>query len=357
MDHYLQHIPAALAGQSGAVFNSGRLAYSGASDLYLLGLNPGGDPETHVLETVDFHTHKVLARPDNWCEHRDEAWDGRTPGTAGMQPRVLHLLRSLGLDPGLVPSSNVVFARTRGQAQLAPDFGRLALMCWPLHAAVIEGLRVRTVLCFGKTAGSFIRQMTGANQLIGTLKEANKRRWSSDAYANAAGLQVIVATHPSRVAWNSEASDPTPLVRRVMGFQAPVAPKPLSVERVPDPEPWTPRLKTGDRTAQLADLYRDSGLDRVFVSNGQRYFAEKRFSKLSFGRNDHRISSIELWDRLQADSFFRIHFLPGVSTRLVDTMRQWPQFRNDDATGVNFVGESEDVVRRLVAFLSPAKAG
>lgn len=216
MHRFTKLIPPELKGLSGAVFNSGRDAYSGSSGLYLLGLNPGGDPAKHVRETVEFHTDKVLSRPSNWCEHRDEPWDQRPPGTAGMQPRVLHVLRGLQLDPGRVPSSNVVFVRTKGQAQIASDFGRLAALCWPLHSAVIESLQVRTVLCFGKAAGNFVRSMIAANRPIGTFVEMNNRRWTCDAYENSAGLAVVVATHPSRVAWTNRATDPTQLLRDVM---------------------------------------------------------------------------------------------------------------------------------------------
>ena len=216
MQRFIDLIPSELMDRSGAVFNSGRDAYAGDAPLYLLGLNPGGDPDTHVQETVDFHTNKVLSRSSNWCEHRDESWDGRKAGKSGMQPRILHVLSGLGLDPGRVPSSNVVFARTRGQAQIASDFNRLADLCWPLHAAVIKELKVRTVVCFGKVAGAFVRAMAGANQPIGTFAEDNARRWTCDAYESRDGVCVVVATHPSRVSWNSRASDPTEFLQGIM---------------------------------------------------------------------------------------------------------------------------------------------
>lgn len=216
MQRFVELIPAELLDSSGAVFNSGRSAYNGNASLYLLGLNPGGDPAKLVRETVRLHTDKVLSRPSNWCEHRDEEWDERPAGTAGMQPRVLHVLRGFNLDPGTVPSSNVIFARTRGQAEIAPHFERLAALCWPLHVAVIKELSVRTVLCFGKSAGGYVRRMTKANQIVGSFVETNRRQWACHAYENSEGLSVVVATHPSRVAWTNVASDPTNLLREVI---------------------------------------------------------------------------------------------------------------------------------------------
>ena len=90
-------IPESLKSKSGAVFNSGRSAFSSPAQLYILGLNPGGAPEKHVEQTVEFHTNKVLNKPEDWSEYRDESWDKRKPGTAGLQPRVLHVLKGLNL--------------------------------------------------------------------------------------------------------------------------------------------------------------------------------------------------------------------------------------------------------------------
>lgn len=364
MDHYIELIPAELRHRSGAVFNAGRHAFGNPSDLYMLGLNPGGAPEDHVRETVDFHTNKVLSRADNWCEHRDESWDGRAPGTAGMQPRILHLLSSLSLDPGQVPSSNVVFLRTRDEARIQPEFARLAQLCWPLHAAVIARQRVKTVLCFGKTAGRFVRDMTGAHHPIGSLAEDNDRGWACDAFANADGLTIVVATHPSRVAWNNAASDPTPLIRHCLQWRpgdealanAPKVPVARASGTPPRPEPVFERVsvRTGssaDRSEELLGILKASGLGQVLTTAGRRYFPNKKFSKLKFQRNDHKISSIELWDRERSDGFFRIHYLPGVSSALVESMKHWPSYRNANSSGSNFQGQPVEIAQLLARAL------
>ncbi|MCX7055915.1 MAG: hypothetical protein NTZ79_01650, partial [Proteobacteria bacterium] len=97
-------IPRDLLGRSGAVFYSGAAAFEGQKDLYILGLNPGGSPNTHADKTINMHTQNVLNnKPSDWSEYRDEVWANGPRGTAGMQPRVRHLLGQIGLSPGSVP--------------------------------------------------------------------------------------------------------------------------------------------------------------------------------------------------------------------------------------------------------------
>lgn len=216
IEQLYERVPGALKNQSGAVFNSGRTAFSNPCQLYLLGLNPGGDPDKHKTETVDFHTRKVLSKPNDWSEFRDESWDRREPGARGMQPRILHMLKGLNLDAHRVPASNVVFKRTSSEKELSGDFNKLAEQCWSFHQHVIERLKVRVILCFGKTASELVRSKVGADKPVDRFVEANNRRWSCQTFSNSQGLIVVAATHPSRVAWNTQASDPTGLIRRAL---------------------------------------------------------------------------------------------------------------------------------------------
>lgn len=133
-----------------------------------------------------------------------------------MQPRVLHLLSSLGFDPREVPASNVVFVRTPRESSLAEEKLALLEACWPVHQAVIEQLRISTLLCFGGTSGRWVRDVLGAHELVDTFTEENSRRWTSSAHMNSAGLCVITATHPSIANWRNPTADPTPLLRRIL---------------------------------------------------------------------------------------------------------------------------------------------
>jgi hypothetical protein len=121
IDDALDRLPPSLLARSGSVFYSGREAFSARSRLYLLGLNPGGNPLRQADETIARHIGAYRERSDTWSEYRDESWCQAPPGTWGMQPRVLHMLDRLGLDPRYTPASNVVFARTRNEMSLQAE--------------------------------------------------------------------------------------------------------------------------------------------------------------------------------------------------------------------------------------------
>ncbi len=210
-------IPESLLARSGKVFYSGRKAFSEHSPLYVLGVNPGGDPAHYESETVGNHTAAVLqSYPVDWSAYRDESWGGAIPGTYGMAPRVLHLFSSLGLSPGEVPSSNLVFARSRREGDMGSEMTSLADLCWTFHACAIQRLRPRAILCFGKTAGLYVRRKVGANTLHAEFVENNNRRWRSQTFAGNAGPKVVVVTHPSIADWKAASTDPTELVRQAM---------------------------------------------------------------------------------------------------------------------------------------------
>jgi hypothetical protein len=212
----LTSIPTPLLSQSGKVFYSGRGAFYAPSDLYILGLNPGGDPEAQAAETIEADMQRFREGPEWWSDYADESWHGAPPGTWGMAPRVLHMLSSLGIDPRGVPASNVIFVRSSTEATLKRHKEALLQACWPVHQAVIHALVVRVVVCFGGTAGRCVRERLGANRKVGSFKETNRRQWLSETHAADDGRTVITLTHPGRANWCNPASDPTCLVRRAL---------------------------------------------------------------------------------------------------------------------------------------------
>ena len=218
IEEIARQIPDHLTDCSGKVFYSGRTAFSHRALIYLLGVNPGGSPDTHAEETIGRQTHSVLhTLPDNWSAYRDESWKGSVPGTLGMAPRVLHLLQRLGLNPGSVPASNLVFVRSAREAHIErAAMAAMADACWPFHQQVISRLQPRVVVCFGQTAGKYVRTRLGASQMIGQFVEHNERKWRSCSYAGADGIKVVVATHPSIANWCAAATDVTPLVQEAL---------------------------------------------------------------------------------------------------------------------------------------------
>lgn len=210
-------VPQSLLSRSGSVFYSGRKAFSLPSRLYILGLNPGGCPVQQASETLQWHTSKVLETENSeWSAYCDERWRGKPAGADGMQPRVLHLLRNLNLDPRHVPASNVIFVRSARENESKHKFNELAQLCWPFYQTVIERLNVQVVLCFGEMAGGWVCKQLGAGCCVAELVENNNRRWRSRCFVYSKGIAVVVATQPSRADWTAPASDPTPLISRVL---------------------------------------------------------------------------------------------------------------------------------------------
>ncbi len=215
IEDFAKNIPSDLQHKSGIVFYSGRIAFSGRRELYILGLNPGGNPTEQANETVAWHTSNVLnKKPDKWSEYSDESWKGKPPGTHGMQPRLLHLLKNLNLEPGKVPSSNIVFERSRRTSDIA--WRQLAEVCWPFHRAIIRQLQPRVILCLSPKAGDFVRKKTRAVDQIDCFVENNNSRTESTCFANHEGLKVIQVTHPSWVDWVNPDADPSELVLRAL---------------------------------------------------------------------------------------------------------------------------------------------
>jgi hypothetical protein len=215
IEKFAEFIPPELKHLSGAVFYSGRNAFQGKKDLYIIGLNPGGSDILHKDATVTRHTETILAmgNPD-WSEYKDEIWSGNKPGAYGLQPRILHLLKSLNLSPYEVPASNVCFVRSQRERNISDKLYEYAELSWPFHEKVVYELGIKAILCFGLSAGSFVRKKLKANKLIDEFVEINNRRWSSQVYENNYGQIVIVATHPSIADWTNPLTDPSELVKK-----------------------------------------------------------------------------------------------------------------------------------------------
>ncbi|HEY3798520.1 MAG TPA: hypothetical protein VGL58_09205 [Caulobacteraceae bacterium] len=218
LESFLELVGEDIHGLSGGVLYSGRRAFSGPSPIYLLGLNPGGDPVKQASDTIGANIAVALSRPeDDWSEYVDGEWLKFAAGSAPLQRRVRHLLSGLGLDPRQTPASNVIFLRTCRERMLT-DKERWLDTCWRMHAAVIDALSVRAVLCMGGTAGAWVRQKLRASELVDSFVEDNGRKWTSQAHRPETGSLVVTLTHPSVAAWDKPATDPTPMVRRVLGM-------------------------------------------------------------------------------------------------------------------------------------------
>ncbi len=215
IEEFAKLIPDALKKESGSVFYSGRNAFKGKKDLYIIGLNPGGSNSLKRDETISWHTDKTLTNDNpSWSEYKDEIWTGKIPGVSGLQPRVLHLLNQLNLSPYEVPASNLCFVRSRREKYISEKLFSYAELCWKFHQNVIVKLDVKIVLCFGKTAGNFVRKKTGANELVDEFTENNNRKWKTQVFKNDREQIVITASHPSIADWTNVKTDPSELVKK-----------------------------------------------------------------------------------------------------------------------------------------------
>ena len=217
IEKFAEYIPNELKNLSGAVFYSGRNAFQGKKDLYIIGINPGGSDILHKDATVSRHTETILAmaNPD-WSEYKDEIWGGNKPGAYGLQPRILHLLKILNLSPHAVPASNVCFVRSQRERNISDKLFEYAELCWPFHEKVIDELEIKAILCFGKTAGNFVKKKLQADELLDEFIEKNNRKWRTQVFKNNKYQIVIVSTHPSIADWTNPSTDPSELVKKYL---------------------------------------------------------------------------------------------------------------------------------------------
>lgn len=122
----IENLPNSIMTRSRSLFYTGTAAFSNPTDLYILGLNPGGSPLTQDNETVARHLAEWSSLPAHWSSYLDESWQGRPPGTHGMQPRMRHMFDRLGRNLRTVPASNV-FSFDRRQR---PRFRRKSRRCF-----------------------------------------------------------------------------------------------------------------------------------------------------------------------------------------------------------------------------------
>jgi hypothetical protein len=220
IEEFAKLIPAELKDLSGAVFYSGRNAFQGKKVLYIIGLNPGGSEEKQKDSTIFWHTEETLTKKSaDWSEYTDEFWGGPLRGGSGLQPRIRHLLNKLNLSPNEVPASNICFVRSSREKMISDKLSYYTELCWPFHEKVINDLEIKVILCFGKRAGSIVRNKIHANIYMDHFVEQNNRKWETQVYKNTKGQIVIVATHPSIADWTNPKTDPSEVVKKYFPVQ------------------------------------------------------------------------------------------------------------------------------------------
>lgn len=220
LDEFIQLIPDSLLHEPGRAFNSGRLAFSEPSGIYVLLFNPAASGEA-ALPTVAHQARDVAKRkPQGWCAFLDDQWGNRPPSKHFLQRNLLQLYTRLGVSPRKSPSSQLVFLATKDSVELKrrDDFQYLLEDCWHFHAAIIKKLQAHTIVCVGKDAADFARRKLNANILVAERRvDVGKRPRTSQSHKNAQGLTVIRLPHPAAAGFGPDwTSQEINLVERVL---------------------------------------------------------------------------------------------------------------------------------------------
>ena len=219
IEEFAELIRSEFMGKPGAAFHSGRLAFSRSRDLYVLGLNPGGDPESHKHLTVEANKKKALgSERSDWSAYLDESWEpgnrGKLPrGQAPFQLEMQDLMKCLDLKLREVPASDVFFLRSRQAHMINPEEKkRLREQCWPFHRKVIRRLDIRVILCLYREAAEFVREKTGAYRCVDRafeLSKSGKRKYWRECFEAPGGLKVVQITRPTGIPWVGNACELT----------------------------------------------------------------------------------------------------------------------------------------------------
>lgn len=220
IENFVERIPESLKSKPGAPFYSGRSAFSEPSDLYILGIHPGGEGGQSVREHIDWVMQRQSA---DWSIYRDECWDGAKPGQRPLQRNMLHLLKQVGKEPHKVPSSQAVILNSPDipafKRKYKRSFEELADECWPFHKAVIDELGVKVIAVYGKDSGDYVRQKLNARERVNEFSafygENKSKARTAQTYRTEDGkLTVVTLWLPGRGSpwWTNPDTDPTHLV-------------------------------------------------------------------------------------------------------------------------------------------------
>lgn len=137
---------------------SGRFLYSSGTTLapgkyYLLGYNPGGDPDS--IEQP-FHNEMDSWENNTTNAYLDEKWrKGESEGQAPYQLNVQALCHAIGVDVRAVCASNWFFVRSLSAAKLK---GCTPEMFFSVHDAIMEIVQPEVVFAVGLDAYKIVKK-------------------------------------------------------------------------------------------------------------------------------------------------------------------------------------------------------
>ena len=188
--------------------SSGRVLYSAfrtmqAGNLYILGINPGGDPVTLAANTIRANLTALPGCTEN--AYIDENWGKKGPGNGKVQRRLRYIVESiLGEKLADVCASNLVFVRSK-RSESVKDVA-FAHKCWIVHRQILKLVRAKIILSLGNgpgTAYQYIRRFAHDPAQSCSAEDSrlsgysNWRCKSFDATIDGRVTRVIGLPHPS----------------------------------------------------------------------------------------------------------------------------------------------------------------
>lgn len=214
-------MPSKLYCKPGAVLVSGANTLT-AGPVYVLGLNPGGDPvriPRPIIESVappdgtSSYTHDCWqpkcseAQP---CSHLDSEGLIKRQFLVRHQRNMIALCATLGATPQTLFSANAVFARSTAKATLREQTG-LSLAewwsaCWPVHQQFLAIVRPRLIVTLGygmaSSAFGLLHSQSDFRSPAPVVDEGRRSGWTFDALLTLSGrdtlsTRVVGVPHPS----------------------------------------------------------------------------------------------------------------------------------------------------------------
>lgn len=136
---------------------SGSVLYSSPAtlklgSLYIIGLNPGGDPSTHPISVKESLVAAFERPSEKYSPYVDEFW-GANGTYSRHQKNVQSLAKICGKDIKDIFSANFIFVRSIGTAGIKDRIFDLATACWPVHKLFLSIVRPKLILCLGNGDG------------------------------------------------------------------------------------------------------------------------------------------------------------------------------------------------------------
>lgn len=207
--------------ESGGLLNSAEstLLSGGSSDIYFLGLNPGGESGKDFSILDNFPTiYETLALSRLGVSGWDQDWSRKdasyAPGQAPIQRRFKHIARFLNLAYGEILATNLIFARSSRFKALAGKEDQLRA-CMPVHQAMVDIVQPKRLWVMGNpdSAGDALKLHADVE-----WRGAKYKDWSiGHGTVDFCGRTMTFCHTPHLTFWDATAEDKQELLAFAFG--------------------------------------------------------------------------------------------------------------------------------------------